>query len=51
MERDILERLKAVEDWIEQWEAACEKLEQELGDFEVTFVPDEALLRDKNKDH
>jgi hypothetical protein len=49
------ERVKDLEAWIDDFEAAAEIVEKELqaqfGDVEVTFVPDSSMLRDKSKDN
>jgi hypothetical protein len=48
-------RLKAVEDWLDEFEQAAEEIEKELenafGATEVTFIPDSSLFRDKSKDN
>ena len=52
---DHEERIKAIEEWIEEFKAgaeACAKeLEEQFGGCEITFIPDPSLLRDKNKDN
>jgi len=49
--KDLEARIESIESWITEFNDACEVIEQELGEYEETFVPDEALLRDKDKDH
>lgn len=52
---EMVVRLKAVEDWLDEFEQAAEEIEKELesafGATEVTFIPDSSLFRDKSKDN
>ena len=53
---DLEKRIKAIEDWVEEFERGCAEAEAELSELfsdetTIEFIADSSLLRDKTRDN